>query len=405
MASQNSRSQAEEPVANDDSSGEEEVVTFKCDVGNCTREFGTKIGLGVHKKSAHPVEANEAIDTSRKRARWNIEEVTLLAKAEAKATREGVGYMNLHLEGLFPERSLEAIKKRRQLTDYRELVTEFLREDEVNIQQPASSSQQEELTDSEDLKIAVTQEIQAVIGLLVNPNKLTKYLIEIANDALLGRSTGGRLSIWLSKLFPNARTPKGPNLRLATVGGNRRHRRRQEYNELQKLYKKDRGAAARQILDEPGNNTMPSREDMVGFWTQIFSNERVFDSESPDAVQEKEGLKGLWSPIQENEIWAAELDHGSAAGPDGISVENWMRIPILNRKLVYNIILLEESLEDDMCKARTVFLPKDSGDLDPGQFRPLSIMSVVVRQFNKILSRRFLNLHKFDERQKAFINR
>lgn len=403
MASQTSRPLAEDPDASDDSTSN--TTSYKCDVGDCIREFGSKIGLGLHRRRAHPIEANEAIDTNRKRARWNEEEVKLLAKAEAKAIREGVGvYMNMHLDGLFPGRTLESIKKRRQNVDYRRLVLDFVREDEEN-EQPASSSQHTEYNESVDLTVAVKHEIRATIDQLDNPSKHTKYLIKIAEDVLEGRSTAGRLRIWLRKSFPNARTPKGPCPNTGhTLTGNRKHKRSCEYNAFQKLYKKDRGAVARLILDEPGNSTMPPQEDMIGFWTQVFGNERAFDTESPDAVQENEGLRGLWFPIKEDEILSAELDCDSAAGPDGISVLNWTKVPTQNRKLVYNIILLEGTLESELCEARTVFLPKSAGELTPGQFRPLSIMSVVVRQFHKILSRRFLDLHKFDERQKAFIN-
>lgn len=60
----------------------------------------------------------------------------------------------------------------------------------------ASSCQQEESTDSGDLKIAIQYETRAVIGQLVNPNKPTRYLIEIVNFALAGHSTNERLCIW-----------------------------------------------------------------------------------------------------------------------------------------------------------------------------------------------------------------
>lgn len=237
---------------------------------------------------------------------------------------------------------------------------------------------------------------------MVNPNKLTRELIEIANDVLNGGNTRGRLSSWLNKSFPHAKRPKDPSPRTGQVKtGSNKLQRRIEYRALQRSYNKDRGAAARLILDDQVKATMPSRE---GFWRQVFGNEHSFETSSPDAEQENDGLKGLWNPVQENEIRAAELDFGSAAGPDGISVLNWSRVPIQKRRLVYNIILLEGMLEEELCVARTVLLPKEDGNLDPSKFRPLSIMSVVIRQFHKILSRRFMDLHKFDEKQKAFIN-
>ena len=52
----------------------------------------------------------------------------------------------------------------------------------------------------------------------------------------------------------------------------------------------------------------------------------------------------------------------------------------------------------------TVFTPKkEGGSSDPGDFRPLTICSVILREFNKIISRRLINCHTYDERQTAYL--
>lgn len=38
----------------------------------------------------------------------------------------------------------------------------------------------------------------------------------------------------------------------------------------------------------------------------------------------------------------------------------------------------------------------------PGNFRPISISSVVLRQFKKILANRVIRLYNFDERQSVY---
>lgn len=380
-------------------------IRFRCDIGGCTKVFDTKIGLGVHKRRAHPVEMNDAIDVGRVKARWSEEEVRLLAKAEAEALKMGnVAHMNVHLVGLFPARTLESIKKRRQTEEYRALVQEYAREVEA---QPGPSSQNTSMSSSGDQKLAILNKIRAITDQLVllgNANKPMRYLIDTAKEALEGRSTEGRICIWLKRMYPLTNKPKGPCIPQHGSVGSRRKQRREEYRILQRLYEKDRGAAARLILDERANVTMPSRDDMVGFWSGIFGNARAGNIDSPDAGQANDGLDRLWSPIETDEVYASELDNGTAAGLDGVSVKSWRKVPALQRCLVYNLILLEESLEEGLCTARTVFLPKGSGELTPDKFRPLSIMSVVVRQFHKILSKRLLLNHKFDARQKAFTN-
>lgn len=379
-------------------------ATFRCDIGECTRVFQSKSGLGVHKRRAHPFEMNEAIDINRVKARWSEEEVMLLAKEEVKAMKMGnVRHMNIHLVGLFPARTLESIKARRKQDAYRMLVEEYAREDEL----PGPSSQNTSMVENGDQQLAITMKIRAItdqLVLLSNTNKPTRYLIETAKKALDGENIDGRICRWLRSVYPNTKRPKGPCQRQHGSMGSRRKQRREEYRVIQRLYDKDRGAAARLILDEQANVTMPSRDDMVGFWSQIFGNARVCDTDSLDAGKVVDGLDRLWDPIEQDEVYASELDNGTAAGLDGISVKGWRKIPALQRCLVYNIILLNGSLEEGLCTARTVFLPKGSGELTPDKFRPLSIMSVVVRQLNKILSKRMLLNHKFDDRQKAFSN-
>ena len=89
----------------------------------CGRPF--RFSIGVHFRSTHPMKANAVVVVDRVKFRWNPEEVGRLARAEAIAMVKGVKFMNLHLEALFPERTLESIKgKRRDLT-YRAMVQEY----------------------------------------------------------------------------------------------------------------------------------------------------------------------------------------------------------------------------------------------------------------------------------------
>ncbi|GBO45476.1 Retrovirus-related Pol polyprotein from type-2 retrotransposable element R2DM [Araneus ventricosus] len=98
---------------------------FRCDA--YAREFETKTGLGVRKRRAHAVEANNDIDTVRLKNRWSEEEALMLAKAEAELVkRGGVRFMNQELAGMFAERSIEAIKKKRQSQPYKAMVKNFL---------------------------------------------------------------------------------------------------------------------------------------------------------------------------------------------------------------------------------------------------------------------------------------
>lgn len=61
-------------------------------------------------------------------------------------------------------------------------------------------------------------------------------------------------------------------------------------------------------------------------------------------------------------------------------------------------------IPDELNLARTIFIPKkDSGLLDPNEFRPITISSVIARHFHKILARRLQLHYDFDHRQRAFL--
>ena len=374
-----------------------------CD--ECGRVFASRIGLGVHRRRAHPISANDAVNVERVKARWSREEDVLLAKEERKAISQGVTFINQYLHEVFPGRSLEAIKKRRQNPAYKGILASINQEVPENIGQMPPSSELVDNVVVSDHVTPIRLVIEECIGRISRPNGPTKRMIDIAQRILNGQGRNGAIYGWLKTMFP-PKMPKGPSpKREPERARNKREKRRLDYRSVQMLYGKDKGAAARLVLNEPSRCVIPANEEMTRFWSNIFSGQRTHDrSVEHVPLIEKEELMRLWSPITEHEILAAELDCGSAAGPDGISVKEWQSVPAAIRRLLYNVILLQGELESKLSMARTVFLPKGQGDLNPGQFRPLSITSVVVRQFHKILGGRFQKLHKFDERQRAFIN-
>ena len=80
---------------------------------DCPNSYPTAIGLGMHRKQAHPDEYNADIPVS-KIQRFTEEEVRLIAKAEAKKILEGGDpFMNIYLQSIFPERSRESLNRLR----------------------------------------------------------------------------------------------------------------------------------------------------------------------------------------------------------------------------------------------------------------------------------------------------
>lgn len=402
----------------DDQTNRENEGRFECDLCR-DASFATKMGLSQHRRQAHPVEYNSEIRVGKKKARWSGEEIRLLAAEEARASMDSnVRFMNQHLFNAFPDRSLEAIKKQRQSTQYKALVSELKNTELAGRALVAEGPELAEeivadLVHIEDdgVDVVFIECIKGCMNKVSSSNlRQTKALVAIAQKVVNAEPWDDAcLTDWLSSCFPNAVRPKGISLKKRVVEGNSgKIRKRREYAFIQRLYRKDFGAAARHILsghDDAIN--WPSTEETVNFWKQVFegTHTRTIDRRSNvnRAYVEEDNLRGLWKPVTAEEIRACELAERSAAGPDGITVQNWRKVNADVRALFYNLLLKRGSLCSALKLARTVLLPKGTGDITPSETRPISISSVVVRQLHKILASRLQSLHKFSDSQKAFI--
>lgn len=378
-----------------------------CDVEGCGRPFATANGLGQHRRRAHPVEYNERINVDRSKKRWSEEEWKLMAGEEARATGS-VRYMNQHLMTIFTQRTLEAIKGQRKYDDYKSYVKELVRkrdEPQVEASNQEATNEGTNITYNEEpLNEAIRAGIADLAG---NRLRRTRALVALAESASMNEPLpDNELYKWLKANFKHSKMPRGPQYnRQRITEMDPRKRRRQEYAVVQKLYKTDFRSAVRMVLSEENEEvTMPPVEQVTEFWTRMFDNGEVVEGNPPLHNETNEELCNIWSPISEKEISESELANGTAPGPDGITSRGWGRVCNKVRALFYNLILKKGSLDSDLKKARTVLIPKGTGRIGPGDTRPLSITSVVVRQLHRILARRFRCLHKFTDNQRAFID-
>lgn len=393
---------------------QEGVENFVCEL--CDRPFATKIGRSQHIRLSHPVEYNRQISVVKVKARWTEEECELMAKREAEAIRDNVSSINQHLLEYFTDRTLEGIKGKRRSDEYKQRVQRHL--DALNaLSEEDDDDVEEQWFDASNVPIdgndELSDRIEELIDRLgVNALASTRRLISLAQLVVDGTPLeAGSLAKWLKTVFRNAKPPGGLPLSsrvVETTNINRRARKRREYAEIQELFRKDfRGAVRRVLRGGEQEDRMPPANEVIDFWKNIFEgeiDERVVEANNNTVYEENVRLSGVWSPISEEDVRTCELDLDSAAGPDGITVANWRGVCTGVRTLFYNLVLSKGSLDDDLKCARTVLLPKGSGDISPGDTRPISITSVVVRQLHKIFASRFKKLHDFDECQRAFID-
>jgi hypothetical protein len=354
-----------------------------------------------------------------------------MARLEADAIRRGgVRFMNQYLVPLVPRRTLDAVKGKRRTADYRRLVQEILREPAMNLRAPSpegggapnpdggepSRRDDEEITDLPPLNY--TGEIRSALEDLVGGVDWTQTgyegarLCDIACRALGGENVSEAILAWLRDVLPAKRgNPRPPARDLdGTRSATNKAKRRAEYARAQELFRRDPKAFAARIFS--GNGQDASRPkgspEFVRFWR------RIFEGESPErdehigmaaGAHEEEGRRGLWSPISVEEVARTRVRRGTASGPDGIAVVDWNNVPPAIAALLFNIFMWIGQVPDSLSETRTVFLQKTDEPQTPADYRPISIGSVVVRHFHRLLASRLVAIPDLlSDFQRAFLS-
>ncbi|KAF0304402.1 Retrovirus-related Pol polyprotein from type-1 retrotransposable element R2 [Amphibalanus amphitrite] len=93
----------------------------------------------------------------------------------------------------------------------------------------------------------------------------------------------------------------------------------------------------------------------------------------------------------------------SAAGPDKITVRLLKSGPIRQLQMMYNLWMLLGKIPASLKHARTTLIPKTPEAAEPAKFRPITVSSVVVRAYTKLLARRAAHLCPLSPVQRAFV--
>lgn len=392
-----------------------EEIGSKCEV--CGRVFATVRGLGVHRRRAHPEEANRMVKIPARR-KWSPEESRILAKEEMKASAEGVRFINIHL-GAILNRTVDSIKGQRKQPSYK-VILEQMKEQlrrrssialvrrsrrtlspvvaDISVEVDGEGA---DISLNEEFAFAINETIRELEdGRSVQGNELAAVATSFMNGEVPVEAFGN----WLISMFQDPEVPKGPNKKASkNYTGNVKARRKQKYAHVQELYKKDKKALIREILEDDGDvEKSPHYENLFDFWEEIMSTES--DANPRQQPRQMNELEALWTPVTLDEVEKAKVDSTSAPGPDGVTAAEWKKIPNKFKVLLFNCFMKAGRLPDELTKARTVFLPKTKGgSLNPGDYRPITMSSVIVRQFHKVLARRLQFNYSFDTRQRAFL--
>lgn len=128
-------------------------------------------------------------------------------------------------------------------------------------------------------------------------------------------------------------------------------------------------------------------------------------NETPDVDHgHSKQLNSVWQPITYEEIKASFPAKSSAPCPDVITPRDLSSYQLHTLSLFYNLILHCGEVPTPIRGAMTIFIPKTTHATDPGEFRPITTSSVIVRHVHAVLSAGLGKAISLDLRQRAFTN-
>ena len=92
-----------------------------------------------------------------------------------------------------------------------------------------------------------------------------------------------------------------------------------------------------------------------------------------------------------------------APGLDGIKKWNLQQVPLLELTTHMNLWMATGVPPVAFLEGNVVFVPKVQQPKDPGDYRPITLGSVVMRAFHRVLAKRLAGSWPLSGRQKAFL--
>ncbi|KAI4473803.1 hypothetical protein M0804_015157, partial [Polistes exclamans] len=296
----------------------------------------------------------------------------------------GERFINQALHASHPNRTIEAIKGHRRYAHYKESVERAL--EEIRRLETASSSPCPSIRQySGDLNnifltaISNTNDLPDTGYNIAKLKRICCQAKDLNKDSLLGE-----ISLYVREIFPAPNQQRRQRMSTHEAVSSRK-RRRAEYARVQRAWAKNPCKALRSILKGKEAAAMPDKAVMAPFWEAVFT--ASCDS-SPPLTQGDSILEELWKPIVADEVSRAFPGMGSSTGPDLITVRQLRAVPVSILCRVMNIFMACARIPEWLLESRTVFIPKKDNANEPGDFRPITVSSVLTRSFHKVLSNR-----------------
>ena len=452
-------SQDGEPKADDETSSnvssqaKEEPKLLYCRL--CASGGWTKsVSLSQHMRRMHPTEYNASIEVPTVKRRWTDDETQILAQLEASIPSSDGLFMNQMLASKFPSRTFEAIKSHRKKEDYRALVEQFRtqmsvvsenersnciyndnNEDQLSHvntnpnSNPNPNTNNNGFDGDDDLPVVQTITTAATTTTTINVeeypdirrylkthvidgkvqlcNTMKEALIEYVNNIPHTDPVNKSHSGICEMIKDVPRNPKDPSVKTNDKGrrkGEKSKKKAQQYAHCQRLFKTDKSKLASELFDNVDTTAKkPPLSDAYEHFRQIWETD-AFDKGAVEQGNDI-GTDILLAPITREDIQLAisQTKSDTAVGPDRISLDQIRSISKNELWCAFNIWLGSRRIPSTLKINRTALLPKTNEGLENiKNWRPITIASLLIRLYNKILARRMQLVFRTSQKQTGF---
>lgn len=417
---------------------------------HCAAEGWSKsVGLSQHMRRMHPNEYNATIEVPMIKRRWTKDETLVLAELEASISSSSSDGMHINqaLAKRFPSRTFEAIKSHRKRHEYQTLVEQIRNRCAVSSNLEGSNCTNNSMSsivhndpvandsncfdednvriDSHDIPVTSSLNTMTSMNVDICPD-IRQYMRQHIIDGRVPLcSTMTRAMMHYVNNIPNTdpvnEALEGIQETLASVhpsGGDhggkpnagskykdqKTKRKVQKFAHYQRLFKSDKSKLASEIFDSVDTSaTKPPLSEAHEHFRKIWETK----AKDTDTVEQTEtiGSNILLAPISREEIALAieNTRRDTAVGPDHVSLDQIRGIAKKELWCAFNIWLGLRKIPQLLKINRTALLPKGNEGLENiKNWRPITIASLLIRLYNKILTRRMQSVFRINDKQTGF---
>lgn len=350
-------------------------------------------------------------------ARWTTDELWILARLQLK--HGGRDFINTAIASELPHRTLGAIRQARHTERFKIILEQAELEESILNPPPAAPlPTSSTMTHGSPMSVEECAEILQYHN-IDDPTLAANLVSAPINDTDIDniyrhfhatKKTGRELGMPKSRerqtqngsatIRPGDGNPAQPSPSQMPKNRNRKERKRDEFRQQQAWYKKGPKVFMQEMQHHGIGDGIPL-EAIHRHFDPVFSVPATEPRELPEATKT---LPDGWSLFTDRQVSLAlkHMNIHSAAGPDGMTLKEMLKIPVPILTLVLNNILFFAHAPESMRESRTVFIPKKSKPLSPTDLRPITLSSFLARLFSKTLLGALSNGRCFHPYQNGF---